>query len=91
MTKQAWVLRLKEEISSAELDGRPYYLCDDEATEFLTANIKKSEIIWDKEKQIQEMKHYDKYMIDKYGKDAIRNFGWEHISKWFDFVEVEVD
>lgn len=91
MIKNAWVLLLKEEVSSAELDGRPYYLCDDDSTEFLTENINKAEIIWNKEKQIQDMKNYDKYMIEKYGEDSIRNFGWQHISKLFDFVEVEVE
>ncbi len=91
MTKQAWVLRLKEEISSEELDGRPYYLCDDEATDFLTDSLQDAEIIWDKEQQIEQMKNYDEYMIEKYGKDSVRNFGWEHISKLFDFVKVEVE
>lgn len=91
MSKQAWVLRLKEKISSEELDGKPYYLCDDEATDFLTDSIQDAEIIWDKEQRIRGMKEYDQYFIDEFGEDAIRNFGWENISKNFDFIEVEVD
>ncbi|HLR58888.1 MAG TPA: hypothetical protein VK094_00220 [Pseudogracilibacillus sp.] len=90
MKRDAWVLRLKEEVSSEDLDGRPYYLCDNEATDFLTANVNRAEIIWDKEEQIQDMKNYDKHMIKKFGLDSIRNFGWQNISKNFDFLKVEV-
>lgn len=89
--KKAWILRMKEEVSISEYDGSPYYLCDDEATEFLTANINKAEIVYDKDAEIQYRKKYDVFMIKKYGVDSVRNYGWEYISKNFDFVEVGVE
>lgn len=87
----AWVLRLKEEISSTEYDGRPLYLCDDESIDFLTAELSSAEVIYDKDAEIKGMKYFDEYMIGQYGEDSIRNFGWENISKNFDFVKVEVE
>lgn len=86
--KQAWVLRLKEEISNKEYDGVSLYLCDNEPIDFLTENLQQATIIYNKEQFIQETKDYDKYMIDEFGKDSIRNGGWEHISEHFDFVKV---
>lgn len=86
--KQAWVLRLKEEISNKEYDGVSLYLCDNESIDFLTNDLQQATIIYDKEHYIQETKDYDKHMIDKFGKDAVRNGGWEHISEHFDFAKV---
>lgn len=91
MSKKTWVLRMKEEVSSSEYDGRPYYFCDDEANEFLTKTIHRAALVYDKEKIIKMMKAYDEIIIKKnLGNNEIRNHGWENISKRFDFVEVEI-
>lgn len=91
MTKQAWVLRLKEEVSSRCFDGAPRYLINDESVDYLTKELQRAFVTDDKDGYMEFLKHHDQVMIDNFGKDAIRDFGWENISKHFDFVEVEVD
>lgn len=90
-TKTAWVLRLKKDIAKVEFDGQDMFLCDDESIEFLTDDLQQATLIYDKEQYIKETKAYDKFMIERFGKECIRNGGWEHISKHFDFVEVMLE
>lgn len=89
--KTAWVLRLKKDIARIEFDGQDMFLCDDESIDFLTNDLQQATIIYDKEKQIEDFKRHDKAIIDKFGEDAVRNFGWENISKKFDFVKVGLE
>lgn len=91
MNKNAWALRLKEGISYSEHEGKTLYLCDDDSVDYLTENLQEAVIIFDKEKEIQRLKNYDKFFIENFGEDSVRNFGWENISKNFEFVEVKVE
>ncbi len=90
MTQDAWVLQLKEEISNEHFDGEILYLAED-FDEELTDDLNRAEIYYDKEEIIEFMKEHDAILIREYGENSIRNFGWENISKNFNFVEVTVD
>ncbi len=91
MIKKAWVLRIKESVSSETLDGAPHYLSNSDATNFLTKDLNQAIIIDDKSEYIEILKIHDEKMIEEFGEHCIRNFGWENISKNFVFVEVEVE
>src|SRR5690625_5648912 len=86
----AWVLQLKKKISNEHYEGKTLYLRSDDSVDFLTEDLSRADIYYDKEEWIEIMKKHDEIMISEYGENSIRNIGWENIWKYFDFVEVEV-
>lgn len=93
MTREAWVLQLKQEVAKADYEGEVLFLTDSEETDydFLTENLQEATLFYDKEKAIEELKSYEKIMFEKFGPDAICNFGYTNISKNFDWVPVDVE
>lgn len=93
MTKEAWVLQLKSEVAKEDYDGEVLFLTDSEETyyDFLTENLQEATLIFDKEKEIEYLKAYEKHMFEKFGPNAICNFGYTNISKNFDWVPVDVE
>lgn len=94
MTKDGWVLKLKEDVREDGMEGDFYY-CDDEDSEFLiedflVQDLNAASIIYDKDAAIAEMKGHEEYMINKFGKDAIVNAGYTNMMKNFEWFEVEV-
>ncbi|WP_392454831.1 hypothetical protein ACF3OH_12030 [Chryseomicrobium aureum] len=88
--ESAWVLRLKDEFKEEYMDNENYYLNDSEDDEFITVDLQEATIIKDKQAQIDYMTNYEKKMKELYGDDCICNFGITHITKHFEFVEVEL-
>ena len=95
MKRDAWVLRLKDELKEEGMTGDYYYdpeENDEESVEWLlTQDLNKAAIYYDKEKTINDLILYEKTIFDHYGKDAICNGGYTNIMKNFEFVEVEVE
>lgn len=91
MIKDAWVLRVKSEVAEEHHGNEVLYLTDDEASDFVTDNIQEAQLIFDKEKEIESMKAHDKYMFERFGPNAICNFGYTNIMKNFDRVPVDVE
>ena len=91
MKTKAWVLRLKNDFREDWMEeGQDYYLNDKEEDEFLTDDLQQAVIIKDKEVQIQEFKDHENYMIERFGDNAICNFGYTNIMKHFEFVHVDI-
>ncbi len=88
--KEAWVLRLKDESKEADMSGEYYFNADDDEVGWVTDNLQKATIYPDKEREIDAMKSHERYMVARYGDDAIRNFGYTNMMKQFEFVEVEL-
>lgn len=91
MTIEAWVLQLKPEIAKEEYEGKVLFLTDDEDVDFLTENLQRAELIFNKEKEIEWRKAYEKSIFDRFGPNAVCNFGYTNISKNFDWVQVDVE
>ncbi|RST57642.1 hypothetical protein D5F11_021520 [Siminovitchia terrae] len=91
MAKDAWVLRLKPEIAEEHHGNETLYLTDDEELDFLTDDIQKAQLVFDKEKEIESMKTHERIILEKFGPGAICDFGYTNITKNFDWVEVEVE
>lgn len=87
--KDAWVLRLKEESKESDMVG-DYYFLDDDESDWITNDLNKATIYYDKDYTMEGLKKYESIMIGMYGEDAIVNFGYTNMMKNFDFVEVEV-
>ena len=86
----AWVLRLKDEFKESWMDSENYYLNESEDNDFITDDLQEAMIIEDKEAQIEMMIIHEDHMKALYGENCICNFGITHITKHFDFVEVEL-
>lgn len=84
-----WVLRLKEESKWDEMSGNYYFNPNEDDS--LTDDLQIATLFQDKDKTIQEMKRHERFMIDRYGKDAIINEGYTNMMKNFEWVEVEVE
>ena len=82
----AWILRLKDEFKQDYQKGEEYYFGD----YYVTKELNEIEIIKDKNDFIEWMKWHEKTMYEKYGSDAICNFGYTKMMERFEFVEVEV-
>lgn len=92
MIKDAWVLQLKPEIAKEDYEGETLFLTDDEeCDDFLTQNLQKATLIYDKDKQIKQFKAHEKIIFDSFGSNAVCNFGYTNISKNFDWVPVDVE
>lgn len=90
MTKEAWVLRLKDESKEGDMTGE-YYLDDNgEEMDWLTQDLNNATVFDDKERAINNFKLYEKAIFEKFGEDAVCNFGYTNIMKHFEFVEVEI-
>ncbi len=87
MKKVAWALSLKDEFNDSEV---PQYYADDEDLE-ITEDLSKANIINDKDAAEDSMKKWEKFIFEKYGKNAICNAGFTHMMKHFEWVEVEVE
>lgn len=88
--KDAWILRLKDESKEEGMTGE-YYLDDEgEELDWLTQDLNKATVFDDKERAIYNFKLYEKAFVEKFGADAICNFGYTNIMKHFEFVEVEI-
>lgn len=87
MTKDAWVLRLKDEFNDCE---EIQYYADSDDME-LTTNLKEANIIYDKEAAIKWMKNWEEAIYKKFGESAICNSGYTNMMKHFEFVEVTVE
>lgn len=84
-----WVLRLKDEAKEEWMSGEFYFDDSDEGDCFLTQDLN-SATVGNKEKTIEEMKKHEKLIFEKFGKEAVCNFGYTNMMKNFEFVEVEV-
>ena len=91
MTKEAWVLQLKPEAAEEDYEGKTLFLTDDEDFDFLTEDLQKAQLIFDKEKQIKWFKAHEKHIFEEFGPGGVCNFGYTNISKNFDWVPVEVE
>lgn len=90
MTKDAWVLKLKEEQKDADMVG-DYYYQDAEYAEFLTQELSEATIIYSKEDMIFGMKAHEEDILKRYGSDAVCNGGYTNMMNNFEWVEVEVE
>lgn len=90
MPKDAWVLRLKEEFKEEGMTGDFYFDGDGEELNWLTQDLNKATIFEDKEQAIKNFKLHEKAIFEKYGTDAICNFGYTNIMKHFEFIAVEI-
>lgn len=89
--KEAWVLRLKDEVKFEGVQG-DYFLCNEEYSDsLLTNDLQQAIVYYDKEKTIEEMKAHEAYMKERYGENAICNFGYTNMMKNLEFVEVEIE
>lgn len=89
--KDAWVLRLREESKEEDMTG-DYYLGEDgEELDWLTQDLQKASIITDKESYVENLKLHEQLIFERYGDDAVCNFGYTNIMKHFEFVEVEFE
>ncbi|MEK4148949.1 hypothetical protein NST02_17960 [Robertmurraya sp. FSL W8-0741] len=91
MIREAWVLQLKPEVAIEQYEGKTLFLTDDDEIDFLTENLQKAELIFDKEGEIERQKAHEKIITDRYGLDSVCNFGYTNISKNFEWVPVEVE
>lgn len=87
--KDAWVLRLKEESKDSDMVG-DYYFYDNDESDWVTDDLQKATIYDDKDAAIESMKVHEKVMLDKFGKDAIMNFGYTNMMENFEWAEVEI-
>lgn len=87
MTKDAWVLRLKDEFNDCE---EPQYYSGDEDEE-ITSDLNEANIITDKEAAENWMKAWEKHIFKEYGENAICNAGYTHMMAHFEWVEVELE
>lgn len=91
VTKDAWVLRLKDKTKvENDMAGEWYFNSHDEENDWLTMEISDGTLYFDKEIAIEDFKKYEQAMIDNFGNHAICNFGYTNIMDNFDFVEVTV-
>lgn len=88
--KDAWILRLKDEAKESDMPGEYYFNSDGEELDWLTEDPSDANIYDDKEKAIEMFKAYERGMIEKFGAEAICNFGYSNMMENFEFVEVEV-
>lgn len=88
--KDAWILRLKDEAKDDDTQGEYYFNSDGEELDWLTEDPSDAVIYFDKEKAIELLKNYEQAIFEKYGADAICNFGYTNMMENFEFVEVEV-
>ncbi|WML38689.1 hypothetical protein RCG19_15990 [Neobacillus sp. OS1-2] len=88
--KDDWVLRLREESKEEDMMG-DYYLAAEDSEEFdwLTQDLSKALIIANKESHIENLRIHEQLIHERFGNDAICNFGYTNIMKHFEFVEVE--
>lgn len=84
-----WVLRLKEEFKWDEMSGDYYFNPNEDDS--LTDDLQNASLFKNKDETIQEMKRHERFMINRYGEDAIVNEGYTNMMKNFEFVEVEVE
>lgn len=89
MVKDAWVLRLKEESKDSDMQG-DYYFRDNDESDWITEDLQEATIYDDKDAAIEIMKLHEKIMLEKYGEDAIMNFGHTNMMEHFEWVEVEL-
>lgn len=90
-TKDAWVLRLKDKTKVENLmQGEWYFNGHDEENDWLTTELYRATLFFNKEQAIEEFKKHEKEMIDRFGKHAICDFGYTNIMSNFEFVEVTV-
>lgn len=87
--KDAWVLKLKEEMKDETMIG-DYYYQDQGYAEFLTQDLSESTIIDSKEEAIAEMKAHESIIVKQFGEGAICNGGYTSMMQKFEWVEVEV-
>lgn len=90
MKRDAWVLKLKDELKDENMIG-DYYYQDQGYAEFLTKDLSESTIIDSKEEAIVEMKAHESIILKNFGVDAICNGGYTGMMQKFDWVEVEVE
>ena len=91
MIREAWVLQLKPEVAKEQYEGKTLFLTDDDEKDFLTKNLQEAQLIYDKEKEIECRKAHETLMFDRFGPNAVCNFGYTNISKNFDWVQVDVE
>lgn len=89
--KDAWVLRLREESKEEGMTGDYFLEADGEELDWLTQDLNKALIIEDKESHVENLKIHEQLIYERYGKDAVCNFGYTNIMKHFEFVEVEFE
>ncbi|GKV55993.1 hypothetical protein NCCP2222_19400 [Sporosarcina sp. NCCP-2222] len=89
-TKDAWVLRLKEESKELGMTGEYYHDENGEELDWITDDLQKATLYKDKDKEIELMKEHEQTLINMFGKDAVINFGYTNMMKHFEFVEVEL-
>lgn len=88
--ENAWVLQLKPEVAKNQYEGKTLFLTD-KGIDFLTEDLQKADLIFDKDAEIENQKAHEKYIFGIFGTDAICDFGYTNISKNFDWVSVDVE
>lgn len=88
--KDAWVLRLRKESKEEDMTGDYYLEAGEEELDWLTQDLNKCLIIADKESHIENLKIHEQLIHERFGKNAVCNFGYTNIMKNFEFVEVEL-
>lgn len=95
MTKDGWVLRLKDDTKEDGMVGDFYFDSEENDTEsfelFLTQDLNKAAVFYDKEAAVASMKFHEDYMFKKFGDQAFINAGYTNMMKNFEWVEVEVE
>jgi hypothetical protein len=89
--KDAWVLRLREESKEEDMTG-DYYLeaNDGEGIDWLTQDLNKALIIADKESHIENLKIHEQLIHERYGEDAVCNFGYTNIGKILNLLKLRL-
>ena len=64
---------------------------DEEGIDFLTEDLQKADLIFNKVAEIEWQKAHEKNIFERFGADAICDFGYTNISKNFDWVSVDVE
>lgn len=92
--ESAWVLRLKDESKEEGMTGEFYFVDEEVETsnyDSLTDDLQEADVFSDKNTTIRYMKEHERYMKERYGENAICNFGYTNMMKHFEFVEVELE
>ena len=68
-----------------------YYFLDNDESDWVTNDLQEATIYDDKNSTIESMKMHEKVMLEKFGGNAVMNFGYTNMMKHFEWLEVEVE
>lgn len=84
-----WVLKLRDSARDEDTATGDWFYKEGDAFE-LTDDVNKAECYEDKDAEIAFMKSHERRTKERWGDDAICNYGYTNMMRNFEFVEVEV-